>query len=350
MVVAHEPVEVGAVVERLRPDREASCAPGAAPEQVPPDVGAGQVHRPASAVGEVARVRLEDAQRAGSLRAVRGPGRRSSPARSRRLQPQAPGSGRPRACDPPSTEGSRTVRILHVAQPTVGGLVSCVGDPVADQVGRGWNVWVACPPEGDLLEVATRAGASFLAVAGETVPRAVIGRGDPFARRDHPGDRAGPRAPPLVEGRPLRPARAARAPADRLPAAGLVVPCRGRRGRVGGCGVGASGARWAHALVCASETERADGERAGIEAAWRVIYNGVDVERLSAVGEEEQRGPASGSDWTTARLRSASDVSRARRARTSCSTRGRPSASESRGRCCGWSGAARNREDLEAER
>jgi glycosyltransferase involved in cell wall biosynthesis len=49
------------------------------------------------------------------------------------------------------------------------------------------------------------------------------------------------------------------------------------------------GARWAHALVCASETERADGERAGIEAAWRVIYNGVDVEQLSAVGEEEQR-------------------------------------------------------------
>ena len=49
------------------------------------------------------------------------------------------------------------------------------------------------------------------------------------------------------------------------------------------------GARWAHALVCASETERADGERAGIKAAWRVIYNGVDVERLSAVGEEEQR-------------------------------------------------------------
>ncbi len=49
------------------------------------------------------------------------------------------------------------------------------------------------------------------------------------------------------------------------------------------------GARWADALVCASETERADGERAGIKAAWRVIYNGVDVERLSAVGEEEQR-------------------------------------------------------------
>ncbi|MBA2361880.1 MAG: glycosyltransferase, partial [Actinobacteria bacterium] len=49
------------------------------------------------------------------------------------------------------------------------------------------------------------------------------------------------------------------------------------------------GARWAHALVCASETELEQGRQAGIAARWRVIYNGVDVERLSAVTDEESR-------------------------------------------------------------
>jgi glycosyltransferase involved in cell wall biosynthesis len=49
------------------------------------------------------------------------------------------------------------------------------------------------------------------------------------------------------------------------------------------------GARWAHALVCASEAEREQGAQAGIRAAWRVIYNGVDLDRFVAAGEVERR-------------------------------------------------------------
>ena len=72
VVVTDEAVEVSAVVELLWPDREAGGAPRAAAEQVPPDVRARQVDRLAGAIGEVARVRLQDAQRARSPRVVRG--------------------------------------------------------------------------------------------------------------------------------------------------------------------------------------------------------------------------------------------------------------------------------------
>ncbi len=181
------------------------------------------------------------------------------------------------------------MRVLHVAQPTVGGLVSCVGDPAADQVRRGWEVSVACPPEGDLARVAGEAGAAFLpwparrspgpSSLGETRSlRAIIDRAEPDLVHLH-SSKAG-----LCGRLALR---------GRLPT--VFQPQAWSFHAVGGA-VGwtaaaweRAGARWADALVCASETEREDGERAGIRAAWRVIYNGVDVERLNEVGEAEQR-------------------------------------------------------------
>jgi glycosyltransferase involved in cell wall biosynthesis len=181
------------------------------------------------------------------------------------------------------------MRILHVAQPTVGGLVSCVGDPVADQVRRGWSVWVACPPEGDLLEVATRAGASFRPWPAKRSP------GPSSVRETRSlGDIVREVDPDLVHLHSSKAGLCGRlALRGRLPT--VFQPqawsFHAEGGAVGWAAAAweRTGARWAHALVCASETERADGERAGIKAAWRVIYNGVDVERLSAVGEEEQR-------------------------------------------------------------
>lgn len=181
------------------------------------------------------------------------------------------------------------MRILHVAQPTVGGLVSCVGDPVADQVRRGWDVWVACPPEGDLLEVATRAGASFQPWPATRSP------GPSSVRETRSlGDMIRELGPDLVHLHSSKAGLCGRlALRGRLPT--VFQPQAWSFHAASGAVAWAAaawerrGARWAHALVCASETERADGERAGIEAAWRVIYNGVDVERLSAVGEEEQR-------------------------------------------------------------
>jgi glycosyltransferase involved in cell wall biosynthesis len=49
------------------------------------------------------------------------------------------------------------------------------------------------------------------------------------------------------------------------------------------------GARWAAAIVCVSEGERAQGEALGIRARWRVIPNAVDLERYSFATDTDRR-------------------------------------------------------------
>ncbi|HEY8193331.1 MAG TPA: glycosyltransferase, partial [Gaiellaceae bacterium] len=179
--------------------------------------------------------------------------------------------------------------VLHVAQPTHGGLVSCVGDPVADQVRRGWRVSVACPPEGDLAAVVGEAGATLhtwpatrspgLSSARETGwLRDIVRRVEPDLVHLH-SSKAG-----LCGRLALRGGR----PTVFQPQAWSFHAVDGVT-RWAATAWERTGARWTDALVCASESEREQGERAGIKAPWRVIYNGVDVERLSLAGEDEQR-------------------------------------------------------------
>jgi glycosyltransferase involved in cell wall biosynthesis len=181
------------------------------------------------------------------------------------------------------------LRILHVAQPTVGGLVSCVGDPVADQARRGWEVWVASPPEGELPAVVLDAGARHVSwpasrspgpsSAAETLRlRRIVRQVGPDLVHLH-SSKAG-----LCGRLALR----GRRPTVFQPQAWSFHAVGGMTGRAAAAWE-RTGARWAHALVCASEAEREEGERAGIRARWRVIYNGVDVERLTEVGSDEQR-------------------------------------------------------------
>src|SRR3954467_10976857 len=57
---------------------------------------------------------------------------------------------------------SRSLTILHVSQPTEGGVGRYVADLTADQVGRGWRVLVASPTYGELAAHAREAGAEHL--------------------------------------------------------------------------------------------------------------------------------------------------------------------------------------------
>jgi glycosyltransferase involved in cell wall biosynthesis len=181
------------------------------------------------------------------------------------------------------------MRVLHVAQPTYGGLVTCVGDPVSDQVGRGWDVHVASPPDGELPDLVRAAGAAHVAWPAARSPGPGVLRETARLRRILDDVR-----PDVVHlhsskaGLCGRLALRGRRPTVFQPQAWSFHAAGGPLRRASAAWE-RLGARWAHALVCASEAEREQGERAGIRARWRVIYNGVDVERLAEAGDEERR-------------------------------------------------------------
>ena len=177
--------------------------------------------------------------------------------------------------------------ILHVSQPVDGGVARAIGDLVADQLGRGWRVEVASPPGGPLFETAVGAG----------------------VRHHRWPARRGPGPGSVVE--TARLARIVRASAPDLvhlhsSKAGLAgrLALRGRRATIfqphawsylaveGALRKAAltwerRAARWADAVVCVSEGERLAGVEAGIEAAWRVVPNGID---LAAFPQDDREG------------------------------------------------------------
>ena len=177
--------------------------------------------------------------------------------------------------------------ILHVSQPVDGGVARAIGDLVADQLGRGWRVEVASPPGGPLFEDRRRGRRAAPALARSKGPGAGLGRRDCPARADRPslGSRSRPSA--FVQGRPCGPVGAARSPRDDLPAPRVVVPGRGRGLRKAALTWERRAARWADAVVCVSEGERLAGVEAGIEAAWRVVPNGID---LAAFPQDDREG------------------------------------------------------------
>jgi glycosyltransferase involved in cell wall biosynthesis len=171
-----------------------------------------------------------------------------------------------------------SLSVLHVSQPVDGGVARCVADLVADQVARGWRVAVACPPGGPLLGRAMAAGAEHVLwparrspgprVPGET--RAVARIVDRFR-------------PDLVHlhsskaGLAGRLALRGRRPTVFQPHAWSFFAA-GRPLRGAAVAWERASARWADAVVCVSEGERAAGERAGIRAEWRVVPNGIDLD------------------------------------------------------------------------
>jgi glycosyltransferase involved in cell wall biosynthesis len=168
-------------------------------------------------------------------------------------------------------------RVLHVAQPTDAGVARCATDFAADQLARGWDVVVACPSDGPLpgwlagagvrhraWEASRSPGASTLA---ETRSLArLVADVDPDLVHLH-SSKAGLAGRLAIRGRRptvfqphawsfdavTGPLRAATVAWERL------------------------GARWAHAVICVSEAERAAGADVGIDAEWHVVPNGVDL-------------------------------------------------------------------------
>lgn len=177
---------------------------------------------------------------------------------------------------PPS--GARPLRVLHVAQPTEGGVPTVVAGLVRDQVARGWAVVVAAPLGGALGAAVRSAGGRHLSwparrspgphVAGEVRRLArAIGRFDPDLVHLHSA-KAGLAGRLALRGR---------RPTVYQPHAWSFDAVTGPV-RAAALAWERAAARWASVLLCVSEAERQRGASNGIRGTWRVIENGVDLE------------------------------------------------------------------------
>jgi glycosyltransferase involved in cell wall biosynthesis len=183
------------------------------------------------------------------------------------------------------------VRVLHVSQPTHGGVAVCVSNAAADQVRRGWEVAVACPPHSDLaehlnaLEIlhlpwdATRSpGPSTLQEARDL--RWIVRQLEPDVLHLH-SSKAGlaGRLPLFADGTPT-----------------IFQPH-------GWSWLAATGAqtkavlRWERyaarhrtdALVCVGSGELHQGQAAGVRGPYRLIRNGVDLTKFTPADAHERR-------------------------------------------------------------
>jgi glycosyltransferase involved in cell wall biosynthesis len=167
--------------------------------------------------------------------------------------------------------------ILHVSQPTDGGVAGYVADVVADQVERGWRVVVASPSWDEFGARVEAAGATHREwTAGRAPgPGAFLdaGRVAGIVRDEKPAlvhlhsSKAGLAGRLAVRGAlpTIFQPHAWSFEAVRGPLRTLTVAWERRA------------ARWG-TILCVSEAERQRGESHGIRGAMRVIPNGVDLD------------------------------------------------------------------------
>ena len=173
---------------------------------------------------------------------------------------------------------SGPLSILHVSQPTEGGVGRYVADLASDQVARGWRVLVASPTYGDLAGQTVDAGAGHLPwTAGRAPGPGSLLDATRLARIVREV------RPDLVHlhsskaGFAGRLALRGRRPTIFQPHAWSFEAVSGPL-KPAAIAWERSAARWATVVLCVSEAERRRGEEHGIHANWRVIPNGVDPE------------------------------------------------------------------------
>ncbi|RKN38068.1 glycosyltransferase family 1 protein [Streptomyces hoynatensis] len=173
-----------------------------------------------------------------------------------------------------------------MAQPVDGGVAQVVTDLVRAQAAAGLRTLVLCPPGGELARGAAAAGAEVGLWLAERAP--------------------GPHLPweAAAAGRAIRRARpdvvhlhsAKAGLAGRLALRGslptVFQPHAWSFHAAGGPSAALAlrwerlGARWAHRLLCVSERERQEGERARVPGRWAVLPNGVDLTRFPLAGRD----------------------------------------------------------------
>ncbi|WP_245863102.1 glycosyltransferase [Streptomyces thermovulgaris] len=179
---------------------------------------------------------------------------------------------------PRPSAGSRP-RVLHLTQPVDGGVARVVTDLVRAQSAAGLEVTAACPDS---------ALTARLRALGADVRnwRATRSPGPSLMREvRHVARLIDEVRPDLVHAHSAKAGLAGRlAVRGRIPT--VFQPHAWSFEAVGGATAALAlrwerwGARWAARVVCVSEAERATGVRAGIDAPFAVVPNGIDPERF----------------------------------------------------------------------
>jgi glycosyltransferase involved in cell wall biosynthesis len=177
---------------------------------------------------------------------------------------------------------------MHVAQPTHGGAARVTADLAGDQVQRGWEVAVASPGHGLLVELLEGSGAEH--VLWEAI-RSPAARSLAEVRRLATIVRAA--APDVIH---LHSSKAGLA--GRLAVRGrscTVFQPHGWsfeavRGPVRRAAIAweRHAVSWTDAIVCVSHAERERGVRHGVRGPYSVVPNGVDLTSLREAGPDER--------------------------------------------------------------
>ncbi|MFJ8823634.1 glycosyltransferase family 4 protein [Streptomyces sp. NPDC102467] len=181
--------------------------------------------------------------------------------------------------------------VLHVTQPVDGGVARVVADLVRRQLAAGMRVSVACPASGALPRLLASSGCDVLEWQASRSPGKgliqeglrladVVARTRPDLIHAHSA-KAGLITRLVVRGR---------VPTVFQPHAWSFEAVRGVNARMA-LSWERLGARWASRLVCVSRAEQSTGSSQGIDAEWRLVPNGVDLERFRPA---EPRGTARG--------------------------------------------------------
>ncbi|GAA2349376.1 glycosyltransferase family 4 protein [Streptomyces kunmingensis] len=196
----------------------------------------------------------------------------------------------------PVTSAPAPPRVLHVTQPVDGGVARVVADLVRGQLAAGMHVSVACPASGSLPRLLASTGCEVLEWEASRSPgKGVIQEGRRLAgvvARTRPdlihahSAKAGLITRLVVRGR---------VPTVFQPHAWSFEAVRGVPARMA-LNWERLGARWASRLVCVSRAEQRTGRSRGIEAEWRLVPNGVDLERFhpAAPPDTEPHGSGDG--------------------------------------------------------
>jgi glycosyltransferase involved in cell wall biosynthesis len=177
------------------------------------------------------------------------------------------------------------MRVLHVSQPTTGGVGTFVESLALSQATAGWDVGLACPSRGNLAAATRSSRIRHLEWKATRTPGAAT----------LPETRRLLRAletfqPDLVHLHSSKAGLAGRiALRGGLPT--VFQPHGWSFYAVGGATRAAAlqwerlAARWTHALVCVSQYEQRVGEERGIRAPWHVVPNTVDLEAFPPADE-----------------------------------------------------------------